>query len=197
MTPRLSRTTTELENGWIPQARRQLSPNQDARPNADDIDLLIIHNISLPPSEFGGPYIDQLFTNSLQHDAHPYFAQLHGLKVSSHLLIRRNGELIQYVPLHRRAWHAGISRWGGRTACNDFSIGIELEGCDRTPYTEAQYQMLAKTVNAIVSAYPAITPERMVGHCHVAPERKTDPGPCFDWARFYRDLESTTRTSCD
>lgn len=187
----------DLKNGWHPHARQQLSPNQDARPAGVNIDLLIIHSISLPPSEFGGPYIDQLFINTLEHDAHPYFAQLRGLKVSSHFLIRRDGELVQYVPMHRRAWHAGASRWAGRSACNDFSIGIELEGCDRTPFTDAQYQVLAETVSTIVAAYPAITPERMVGHCHVAPGRKTDPGPCFDWIRFQRDLEFTTRKSCD
>jgi AmpD protein len=180
--------TVELPVGLIPQARQQPSPNQDARSGENPIDLLVIHGISLPPSEFGGPYIDQLFTNSLAHDAHPYFAGLRGLTVSSHLLIRRCGELVQYVPFSRRAWHAGVSRWGGRTACNDFSIGIELEGCDDTPYTDAQYETLVAAAGAIGAAYPAITPERIVGHCHIAPGRKTDPGPYFDWARLRQEL---------
>lgn len=180
--------TVELPTGLMPQARQAPSPNQDARPADAEIDLLVIHGISLPPAEFGGPYIDQLFTNCLPRDAHPYFAGLHALKVSSHLLIRRGGELVQYVPFGRRAWHAGVSRWGGRSACNDFSIGIELEGCDDTPYTDTQYDRLIAAVNVIRAAYPAITPERVVGHCHIAPGRKTDPGPCFDWARLRRGL---------
>lgn len=180
--------TIELPTGLIRQALQQPSPNQDARSGEVPIDLLVIHSISLPPSEFGGPYIDQLFTNTLAHDAHPYFAGLRGLTVSSHLLIRRDGELIQYVPFSRRAWHAGVSRWGGRAACNDFSIGIELEGCDSTPYTDAQYETLIAAAGAIGAAYPAITPERIVGHCHIAPGRKTDPGPYFDWARLRQEL---------
>src|SRR5690606_8634176 len=153
-----------------------------------EIDLLVIHSISLPPGEFGGPYVDQLFTNCLAPDIHPYFAGLQGLRVSSHLLIRRDGELVQYVPFGRRAWHAGVSRWGGRSACNDFSIGIELEGCDDKPYTEAQYRNLIAAVAAIQAAYSAITLDRVVGHCHIAPGRKTDPGPYFDWARLRSGL---------
>lgn len=176
--------TVHLPDGLIPQARQLPSPNHDARPDGSVVDLLVIHAISLPPAEFGGPYIDQLFTNCLTADAHPYFAGLQGLRVSSHLLIRRDGELVQYVPLARRAWHAGVSRWGGRSACNDFSIGIELEGCDDRGFAEAQYLRLHAVVRAIRAAYPAITPERVVGHCHIAPERKTDPGPYFDWQRL-------------
>lgn len=176
--------TVELPLGLIPEAQQRPSPNHDERSGASPIDLLVIHGISLPPSEFGGPYIDQLFTNSLDCAAHPYFMGLQGLKVSAHLLIRRDGELIQYVPFSRRAWHAGESRWGGRSACNDFSIGIELEGCDLMPYTDSQYATLIAVTRAIRSAYPAITAERVVGHCHIAPGRKTDPGPYFDWARL-------------
>src|SRR5690606_15023457 len=159
-----------------------------SRPAGVEIDLLVIHSISLPPGEFGGPYVDQLFTNCLAPDIHPYFAGLQGLRVSSHLLIRRDSELVQYVPFGRRAWHAGVSRWGGRSACNDFSIGIELEGCDDKPYTEAQYRNLIAAVAAIQAAYPAITLDRVVGHCHIAPGRKTDPGPYFDWARLRSGL---------
>lgn len=180
--------TVDPATGLMPQARQLPSSNHDARPAGVEIDLLVIHGISLPPGEFGGPYVDQLFTNCLAHDAHPYFAGLQGLKVSSHLLIRRDGELVQYVPFVRRAWHAGVSRWGGRSACNDFSIGIELEGCDDRPYTEAQYESLIAAVAAIRAAYPAIAPERVVGHCHIAPGRKTDPGPYFDWARLRSGL---------
>lgn len=176
--------SVELPAGLIPQASQRPSPNHDARSGASPIDLLVIHGISLPPAEFGGPYIDQLFTNTLDYSAHPYFEGLRGLTVSAHLLIRRNGDLLQYVPFSRRAWHAGESRWGGRAACNDFSIGIELEGCDNTPYTEPQYDTLIAVASAIRGAYPAITPQRIVGHCHIAPGRKTDPGPYFDWARL-------------
>ena len=179
-----TRFTVELPEGLIPQAHQWPSPNHDARSGGSPVDLLVIHGISLPPAEFGGPYIDQLFTNTLDHDAHPYFQGLRGLKVSAHLVIRRDGELIQYVPFSRRAWHAGESRWGGRTACNDFSIGIELEGCDTLPYTDRQYDVLIGVVRALRSAYPAITTDRIVGHCHIAPGRKTDPGPYFDWARL-------------
>lgn len=180
--------TVDAITGLMPQARQLPSSNHDARPAGVEIDLLVIHSISLPPGEFGGPYVDQLFTNCLAPDIHPYFAGLQGLRVSSHLLIRRDGELVQYVPFGRRAWHAGVSRWGGRSACNDFSIGIELEGCDDKPYTEAQYRNLIAAVAAIQAAYPAITLDRVVGHCHIAPGRKTDPGPYFDWARLRNGL---------
>ena len=189
-------TTKPETSGWLAQAARRHSPNQDTRSDEHDISLLIIHSISLPPMKFGGPYIEQLFSNTLQHDEHPYFSKLKGLKVSAHLLIRRDGELLQFVPLHRRAWHAGVSRWGGRTGCNDFSIGIELEGCEQTPFTVAQYRTLAATTADIMRLYPDISAERIVGHCHVAPERKTDPGPCFDWTHFHQELESTLRISC-
>lgn len=171
-------------DGWVEPARRVPSPNQDERPAGAIVDLLVLHGISLPPGRFGGPWIDRLFTNRLDLAAHPDFAALAGLRVSSHLLLRRDGGLVQYVPLDRRAWHAGESSFRGREACNDFSIGIELEGTDETPYSEAQYAALVPLCRALMVAYPAITPERIVGHCHVAPGRKTDPGPAFDWDRL-------------
>lgn len=189
--------SVEQPAGVISQATQRPSPNHDARSEVHPIDLLVIHGISLPPSQFGGPYIDQLFTNTLDPAAHPYFEQLQGLTVSAHLLITRTGELIQYVPFSRRAWHAGVSQWGGRTACNDFSIGIELEGCDFTPYTDAQYTALLAAAQAIRKAYPAITADRVVGHCHIAPGRKTDPGPYFDWARLRLGLIHRGEKICD
>jgi AmpD protein len=170
--------------GWLGTARHCLSPNRDERPSGVTVDLLVIHNISLPPGEFGGPWIENLFTNRLDPEAHPYFRELTGLRVSAHLLIRRDGSLIQYVPLHQRAWHAGASRFEGREGCNDFSIGIELEGTDDAPYTDAQYRTLTQATREIMARYPAITPERIRGHSDIAPERKSDPGPAFDWLRF-------------
>lgn len=174
----------DLQTGLLDAARQCPSPNRDARPAAADIELIVVHGISLPPGQYGGSAIDRLFTNALDPAEHPYFAQIAGLRVSAHLLIRRDGEVVQYVPFHERAWHAGASQWCGRDACNDFAIGIELEGTDDTPYTEAQYRMLAQVVGALSSAYPAITPTRLAGHCDVAPGRKTDPGPAFDWDRL-------------
>src|SRR5579885_4241 len=163
------------------------SPNCDDRPPGAAIDLLVIHGISLPPGGYGGPYIDQLFTNALRPDGHPYFATLDGLRVSAHLLIRRDGGMTQYVPFHRRAWHAGASAFLGRENCNDYSIGIELEGTDMDAYTGAQYGRLAAVCRALMRQWPAIGADRIVGHSDVAPGRKTDPGPGFDWRRF-RDL---------
>ncbi len=176
--------------GILSSATQRNSPNQDERPEWTAIDLLVIHNISLPPGEFGGPGIDDLFQNQLDPDAHPYFAGIATHRVSSHLLIRRDGELLQYVPLHRRAWHAGVSCHQGREQCNDFSIGIELEGDDNTPYTQHQYSTLAQATRDIMSMFPAITPERITGHCHIAPGRKTDPGPAFDWELYWHLLET-------
>ena len=172
------------QHGWLPDARPVPSPNHDQRPSGTVIDLLVIHGISLPPGVFGGPWIDALFQNRLDATAHPYFRTIDHLRVSSHLLVRRNGELIQYVDLQRRAWHAGASSFEGREGCNDFSIGIELEGDDQVPYETAQYQVLAQTVRTILRAYVRITPSRIVGHSDIAPGRKTDPGPAFDWERF-------------
>ncbi|QKT04512.1 1,6-anhydro-N-acetylmuramyl-L-alanine amidase AmpD [Ectothiorhodospiraceae bacterium 2226] len=173
-------------SGLIPAARLCLSPNCDERPAGVAIDLLVVHGISLPPLEFGGPWIDALFTNTLPAGEHPFFAEVAALRVSAHALIRRDGELVQYVPLHRRAWHAGVSCHGGRERCNDYSIGVELEGGDQIPYTDAQYAVLARLARGIMRAYPDITPARIVGHCDIAPGRKTDPGPAFEWDRLRR-----------
>jgi N-acetyl-anhydromuramoyl-L-alanine amidase len=170
--------------GLLDTAKQAPSPNCDARPASCDIDLLVIHNISLPPGEFGGSHIESLFLNALDPKAHPYFADICGMKVSAHLLIRRSGEIVQFVPLHLRAWHAGESCFEGRTACNDFSIGIELEGSDDHPYEPEQYAALAKVARTLMAAYPRITPQRIVGHSDIAPGRKTDPGPSFDWERL-------------
>lgn len=173
--------------GWCQQARRVPSPHHNERAEPDDISLLVVHGISLPPGEFGGPFIDDLFMGRLDPEAHPYFAGIHQLRVSAHCLIRRDGELVQYVPFGARAWHAGVSSWQGREACNDFSIGVELEGTDETPYTEAQYRALVGLTLAISERYPAITHEKIVGHCDIAPGRKTDPGASFQWD-YYRQL---------
>jgi len=155
-------------------------------------DLIVIHGISLPPGQFGGPYIDQLFTGRLDPSTHPYFRNLEGLRVSSHLLIRRTGEVVQYVPLERRAWHAGKSRYRGRERCNDFSVGIELEGTDDRPYTTAQYRRLATVVRVLRRGVPSLARAPLVGHSDVAPGRKTDPGPAFDWPRLRRLLAPRT-----
>jgi AmpD protein len=174
--------------GLLAGVRHLPSPNQNERPAGAAIELLIVHGISLPPGEFGGPWIDALFTNALDPAAHPYFATVAHLRVSAHALIRRGGEIVQYVPFHRRAWHAGVSAWRGRAECNDFSIGIELEGADDVPYNGRQYAALAALTRALFAAYPGLSPERIVGHSDVAPGRKTDPGPAFDWARLRREL---------
>ncbi len=164
------------------------SPNQDDRPAGMEPDLIIIHSISLPPGKFGGPQVQEFFTNCLDWGAHPYFSEIRDLKVSAHLLIRRDGDLIQFVPFGRRAWHAGESSFRGRSCCNDYSIGIELEGDDETPYTEAQYTHLAAVITAIRECYPDITVRHIAGHCDVSPGRKSDPGPAFDWLRLYDGL---------
>lgn len=168
-------------DGWLTGVRRVRSPNFDARPAGTAVELLVIHNISLPPGEYGGDAVCRLFTNALDVEAHPYYAQLRGLKVSAHFLIRRDGGVIQFVPCIKRAWHAGVSRWRGRECCNDFSIGVELEGTDEEPFTAAQYAALARLVRLLRQAYPL---HESVGHSDIAPERKTDPGPHFDWPRF-------------
>ena len=179
--------------GLIRPARQCPSPNQDERPDGVTPCAIVLHGISLPPGEFGGPHIEALFTNALDYGAHPYFAEIEGLKVSSHLLIRRDGEVVQFVPFARRAWHAGASRFRGRSCCNDYSIGIELEGADDTPYSDEQYAVLAPVVRAIIEAYPEISIRTIAGHCDVAPFRKTDPGPVFDWLRMYDDIAGITR----
>jgi len=167
--------------GRLLGARQVESPNCDARPPGQAPELLVVHGISLPPGEFGGPWIDALFTNQLPRDAHPYFATIADLRVSAHLLVRRDGAVVQYVPFHRRAWHAGASRWRGRERCNDFSIGIELEGTDATAYEPVQYAVLARAVAALCDAYPTLSGDALVGHSDVAPGRKSDPGIAFDW----------------
>lgn len=178
----------EIQDHWLSIATRVPSPNCSERPDAADISLLVIHNISLPPGNFGGPHIDELFCNRLDAGAHPYFAEICELRVSSHLLIRRDGTAIQYVPFDRKAWHAGRSLFEGRAECNEFSIGIELEGSDDTEFTEAQYEALAGITRLLLQHYPGITAARIAGHSDIAPGRKTDPGPCFDWARYRQSL---------
>jgi len=175
-------------DGWLEAVRRVPSPHCNARPAGTVIDLLVIHNISLPPGAFGGPWVEQLFCGQLDPDAHPYFATIASNPVSAHLFIRRDGETVQFVDLWQRAWHAGRSCWHGRSECNDYGIGIELEGTDETPFTAAQYQRLAALTGEIMRRFPAITAERIVGHSDVAPGRKTDPGPAFDWDRYRRLL---------
>jgi N-acetyl-anhydromuramoyl-L-alanine amidase len=172
------------ESGWLEGVRRVPSPNCDERPPETDIDLVVVHGISLPPRVYGGEYIDRLFTNTLDPDAHADFRPVAGLRVSAHVLIRRDGGLTQYVPLHLRAWHAGASRFEDRTGCNDFSIGIELEGWDRDPYEHVQYQILAELIGTLSVHWPGIRPERVVGHSDIASGRKTDPGPAFEWRRL-------------
>jgi len=174
--------------GLLDGARQLPSPNCDLRPPGAEIDVIVIHGISLPPGEFGGPWIDALFTNRLDPEAHPYFREICDLKVSAHFLIRRDGEIAQYVPVTERAWHAGNSSFDGRPDCNDFSVGIELEGADDQPYEDVQYERLAAAVQAVKALFPAIGDECIVGHCDVAPGRKTDPGPAFDWQHLYRLL---------
>ena len=178
--------------GLIRPAEQCPSPNQDDRPEGCEPELIIIHGISLPPGEFGGPSVEQLFTNCLDWEAHPYFAEIRDLKVSSHVFIRRDGSLIQFVPFSRRAWHAGASCYRDREDCNDFSIGIELEGEDETPYTESQYEVLVKTIAALQATYTNLCARRSAGHCDVAPNRKSDPGPAFDWLRLYDGLSNST-----
>jgi AmpD protein len=178
----------DTEEGWLRGARRVPSPNCDERPAGDDIGLMVVHGISLPPGQYGGRWIDDLFCNRLDPDAHPYFRDIAGQHVSSHLLIRRDGEIVQYVPFRKRAWHAGESCFDGRTACNDFSIGIELEGQDTEAYTARQYEQLAAVMQALVAAYPGLSLDRVAGHCDIAPGRKTDPGPAFDWQQLQARL---------
>ncbi|PSW18517.1 1,6-anhydro-N-acetylmuramyl-L-alanine amidase AmpD [Photobacterium sanctipauli] len=171
-------------NHWLEGVKHVPSPFYDQRPDDNDISLLVVHNISLPPGEFGGPYIEQLFTGQLNPDDHPYFELISEFRVSAHCLIRRNGDIIQFVPLNCRAWHAGVSQFAGREKCNDYSIGIELEGTDTLPYTEAQYQVLSELTQAIIGKYPNVTPSRITGHEFIAPGRKTDPGFAFDWYAY-------------
>lgn len=176
-------------DGWCEQALCVPSPNFDARAADTTIDLLVIHNISLPPGEFGGPYIPNLFTNQLDCNAHPYFDQLRSLRVSAHFLIRRNGDVIQFVSANDRAWHAGVSNFCGRERCNDFSIGVELEGTDFQAFEMAQYDTLAALTLALTLRYPLA---HVTGHEHIAPGRKTDPGPFFDWGLYKSLIQNAT-----
>jgi len=167
------------------------SPNFDLRPNNERPGLVVVHGISLPPNQFGGPAITQLFTNSLNPEEHPYYETIKNLKVSAHALVRRNGQIIQYVPFDKRAWHAGLSSFGGREKCNDFSIGIELEGTDNTCYTAAQYHALSSLIRGLWKAYPSLHEKHVVGHNEIAPGRKTDPGDYFMWPALDRLLDKT------
>ncbi|HEY5101813.1 MAG TPA: 1,6-anhydro-N-acetylmuramyl-L-alanine amidase AmpD [Steroidobacteraceae bacterium] len=170
--------------GLLSDVTQVLSPHFDARPAGTVASLIIVHGISLPPGEFGGPWVDRLFTGTLPSDAHPYFAKASERRVSAHAYIRRDGRITQYVPFGARAWHAGESQFEGRAACNDFSIGIELEGTDERAYEDAQYESLASLIRTLLATYPSLAKERLVGHSDVAPGRKTDPGPAFDWPRL-------------
>ena len=174
----------KIKHHCLSSAQYIPSLNFDERSDASDISLLVIHCISLPPGEFGGDYINQLFCNALNSNDHPYFKEIHQLKVSAHLLIKRTGDIIQYVPFDKRAWHAGVSNYQGRERCNDFSIGIELEGTEFVPYTDVQYDALNAVITVLLETYPKLSRKRITGHSDIAPERKTDPGASFDWHRL-------------
>lgn len=179
----------DTSTGWVDGIRHCPSPNYNQRPFGE-ISLLVIHNISLPPGQFGTGKVQQFFANGLPADEHPYFAEICYLQVSAHFLVERDGTITQFVSCLERAWHAGISHFGGRDNCNDFSLGIELEGTDEEPYTDRQYQALIELSELLRRAWPAITAERVCGHCDIAPGRKTDPGPAFDWDRLRTGLAS-------
>ena len=176
--------TFSVREGWLEGVRHVRSPNFDRRPSERDVTLIVVHGISLPPGQFGGGYIDRLFTNTLDVDEHPYFREIHHLRVASHVMIDRSGYVTQYVSFLDRAWHAGESRHGGRPRCNDYSVGIELEGTDEVPYTPSQYEVLGRLVDTLQSAYPTLRDAHIVGHSDIAPGRKTDPGLVFDWHRL-------------
>jgi AmpD protein len=178
----------DYESGLIDGIKFTLSPNHDHRPEESEIDTLVIHAISLPPSCFGGSHVEQFFANSLDCTAHPYFDEIKNLRVSAHFYIDREGDVTQFVPTHLRAWHAGISNYQGREAVNDFSIGIELEGCDDQCFERAQYQSLCRLTNCLTGAYPKLNEDNIIGHSDISSGRKTDPGPCFSWATFRKGL---------
>ncbi|MDY6942133.1 MAG: 1,6-anhydro-N-acetylmuramyl-L-alanine amidase AmpD [Pseudomonadota bacterium] len=184
----------DISSGLLATARQSPSPHCDDRPPGATLDLIVVHGISLPPGQFGGPWIDALFHGTLPADADPYFADIVGMRVSAHIMIRRSGEIVQYVPFHRRAWHAGVSCYQGRERCNDYSVGIELEGADNVAYTEPQYRRLTIVCRALRQAYPSLGSAPIVGHCHIAPGRKTDPGPAFDWVHFERLMTGSGRS---
>ena len=173
-----------IHNHWLQDAQRCESPNHSDRPEGVQPWLLVIHNISLPPGEYGGRWIEDLFSNCLDPQAHPYFAEIADLRVSAHALVRRDGAIVQFVPFDKKAWHAGRSSYAGVSDCNDFSIGVELEGCDTEMFTDAQYETLTQLTRCLLLAYPSLTPKHIAGHSDIAPGRKTDPGPCFDWNRY-------------
>ena len=177
--------------GWLSGVRQVLSPNQGARPESATISLIVVHAISLPPESFGGDWVEQFFVNRLDPAAHPYFAEISGLRVSAHFYVRRSGRVVQFVGCDRRAWHAGQSSWQGVDNCNDYSVGIELEGCDGQPFTAEQYAALEQLIEALRRRYPI---EAVVGHCHIAPGRKTDPGPCFDWKLLAERFSTLVQT---
>jgi AmpD protein len=185
----------DVESGLMQGARQIASPNHDLRPPGVEADLIVVHGISLPPGEYGGAWIDRLFTNTLPAEVHPYFAEVCSLRVSSHVVVSREGAVTQYVKFAERAWHAGRSIYQGREACNDFSVGIELEGTDTTPYEAAQYSALAEVVAALCATYPRLSPNRLVGHNDISPGRKSDPGPAFDWPRARR-LIAAAASAC-
>jgi len=178
----------EWQEGWLNGVRPVPSPNYNSRPEASIVSLLVIHNISLPPGQFGTPYIEQFFQNELPWDEHPYFTSIKGFEVSAHFLIKQDGEVVQFVSCHDRAWHAGASSFCGEDNCNDYSIGIELEGTDTAPYTDAQYLALVALTTQLQTAFPEITTSRIKGHSDIAPGRKTDPGESFDWVRYLNAL---------
>lgn len=178
-----------IQDGWLVEARRVVSPHFNQRPNNSQVSLLVIHNISLPPFKMSGDIVEHFFAGTLDFDSYPELVELKELKVSSHLYIKRNGAVIQFVPLNQRAWHAGVSQFNGKDNCNDFSIGIELSGADQIPYTDAQYESLVRVTKAIQAEYPLIDSANIQGHCDIAPGRKTDPGDSFDWPRYQRLIE--------
>ncbi len=188
-TEAVSAAPAEIDaQGWLDGARRSPSPHANERPDGAAIELVVLHGVSLPPGEFGGPWIEDFFTAGLDFSTHEYFETIRDLRVAPHLLVRRDGEIVQFVSFLRRAWHAGCSSWKGREECNDYSIGIELEGADTIPYTDAQYLVLARILPALVAAWPGICEGGIVGHADVAPGRKSDPGPAFDWRRLADSL---------
>ena len=185
---RMTEKTLKIDNGWLTNTRKVISPHFDLRPDPQDISLLIIHYISLPPEQFGSSDIDDFFQGKLDPNRHPYFTEISTLRVSAHCLINRAGEITQYVNFNDRAWHAGVSCFEGREKCNDFAIGIELEGSNEQPFTTQQYASLQRLTLEIMRVYPLITKERIVGHCDVSPGRKIDPGQYFDWTRYLQAL---------
>lgn len=182
------KTAFKITDGWLENCRKILSPHFDARPNPQDISLLVIHYISLPPEQFGGGFIDDFFQGRLDPGKHPYFEEIYQVRVSAHCLIERDGRVTQYVNFNDRAWHAGLSCFEGREKCNDFAVGIELEGSDEQPFTPAQYKALIALTREIQRYYPLIGKNRIVGHCDISPGRKIDPGRYFDWRRYFSGL---------